>query len=356
MFQNLFAALMAATACLQATKRPLTTQKPAFISLTINLLMTFCRLIALRPYFHVIIPPLRNFAFGLFSIFYRCMKNTLFTLLAFFTIGSARAKNTDTISVYFRLAIPSLDVTASHTLDSVIYYDILQPGKKIGIIGYADYLGSEQANVGLSTARAENVKTYLVGMGIAEKDIQTVIGKGEVPRPGMTTPDGYAPDRRVDIVLGGFKTIDTPKAQPPKTEAPKPAKGIDITKLKKNETIVLENIYFHPGSHRMRDISMPALRLLYNTMKENPTLKISIEGHICCQPTNVTDGYDYDSEDHFLSRNRAMEIYGILKERGISEDRMQFKGFGKTKPLVEPEMSVEDENKNRRVEIRILEK
>jgi outer membrane protein OmpA-like peptidoglycan-associated protein len=64
----------------------------------------------------------------------------------------AQAKQ-DTISVYFDLGISAIKQSEQLKIDSLVYYDILQPGKKLGIIGYADYLGSEEANVGLSEAR-----------------------------------------------------------------------------------------------------------------------------------------------------------------------------------------------------------
>src|SRR5690606_21554845 len=137
------------------------------------------------------------------------MKKHLITAAIFVAPCLCHAGTGDTIKIYFNLAVPALNAAALHTIDSVIYYDILQPGKKIGIIGYADYVGSEQTNAGLSAARAENVKNYLVSMGIASGDIQTVVGKGEIDRPGMTSPDGYAADRRVDIIQGGINTDTT---------------------------------------------------------------------------------------------------------------------------------------------------
>jgi outer membrane protein OmpA-like peptidoglycan-associated protein len=91
-------------------------------------------------------------------------------------------------------------------------------------------------------------------------------------------------------------------------------------------------------------------------MRDYPTLRIRIEGHICCVVAKNADGYDYDSQDFNLSVNRAKEIYDILEEKGIDDTRMEYKGFGKTRPLAWPEQTEEDENKNRRVEIRILQK
>lgn len=274
-------------------------------------------------------------------------------LLLSMSILPALAKQ-DTVRVFYPINISEISSASIKTIDSLIYFDILRPGKKVGILGYADYLGSEETNMTLSEARANKMKDYLLHMGLKEADIQIVIGKGEVLREGLTALSGYPTDRRVDIIPGGFKTLPKPIVKPTPPTPSKPA--IDLSTVKKNQTIRLNKIFFYPGSHKVREESLPYVDTLYMVMKDVPTLKIRIEGHICCLNTQNTDGYDFDSQEFKLSENRAKEIYEILADKGIDEDRMEYKGFGKTKPLAWPEKTAEDENMNRRVEIRILEK
>ena len=286
-----------------------------------------------------------------------------YLIICIFTLAAkaAHAGNADTIKIYFDLGVPTLNKTAMHQLDSMAYYDILIPSKNYGIIGYADYLGSEESNITLSQNRAGAVQRYLQGLGIKPQNIETVTGKGEVSR-NMPATDGYPEDRRVDIILGGFKTQKpspqpSPIPPPPKVVvAEKPAPKIDITNVKKDETIRLDNILFLPGSHRIREESLETLFHLYIVMKDHPTLKIRLEGHICCLKNTTHDGYDYDSQEYRLSENRAKAVYDYLVEKGIDEERLEYKGFGISKPLAWPERSFADENMNRRVEVRILEK
>jgi outer membrane protein OmpA-like peptidoglycan-associated protein len=274
---------------------------------------------------------------------------------------SALAGNMDTIKVFFDLGVPTLNKAAMLQLDSLAYYDVLVPNKNYGIIGYADYLGSEESNVTLSQNRANAVQQYLQGLGIKQELIETVTGKGEINR-GLASNDGYPEDRRVDIVLGGFKKAipkpqAIPKPVPPKVVVTeKPAPKIDISNVEKDETIRLDNILFLPGSHRIREESIETLFHLYVVMKDHPNLKIRLEGHICCLKNTTHDGYDYDTQEYRLSENRAKAVYEYLAEKGIDEERLQYKGFGISKPLVWPERSFADENMNRRVEVRILEK
>lgn len=262
---------------------------------------------------------------------------------------SSFASPGDTIKIFFDIADPYLDKAALKTIDSAVYYDILNPVEKIGIIGYADYLGTEEANITLSENRAKQTAQYLEGLGFDSNKIEIVTGKGEIKRETENGSAGYYEDRRVDIIKGGVKPFSAGILSKVKKA------GIDISKLKKNETIRLENMLFLPGRHVLRQESTIELLKLHKIMADNPTLKIAIEGHICCM-LNSTDGYDYDTEEYKLSENRAKTIYEYLIYKGISKDRMTYKGFGMTKPLISPEVTEDDQNKNRRVEIRIISK
>lgn len=267
----------------------------------------------------------------------------------------------DTLKVYFELDIPYLNSTAMTHLDSLAYHEQLPVYEKYGIIGYADYLGTDEYNITLSQKRADAVKSYLNGLGINDSQIETVIGKGEVSR-SLTAKDGYPTDRRVDIIIGGFRqntVTDTVKKKPKRVivnKLPKIANEIDLTKVKKNEVVTLENIYFLPGRHVIRESSFETLFGLYITMRNNPTLKINIEGHICCLKHTTGDGYDFDTQEFKLSYNRAKAVYEYLVSKDIDSTRMSYEGFGISSPLVWPERSLADENKNRRVELRIIEK
>ena len=80
---------------------------------------------------------------------------------------------------------------------------------------------------------------------------------------------------------------------------------------------------------------------------------IEIQGHICCSPPNK-DGYDFDSKNNNLSINRAKAVYEHLIENNINSTRMSYVGMKARFPLVLPERTEADKNKNRRVEIKIL--
>lgn len=278
----------------------------------------------------------------------------------------------DTVKLYFQLSKYELSTDAKHTIDSLIYYEYIKTTDSLLIVGYADYLGTDTYNDTLSNKRADMVKDYLLRMGTPMKRIALCVGRGEVSRP-VELPEGYAPDRRVDLIINPQlikpqPTVPKPKivSQPNKlsikripdsTEnGPKDFSSININELEIGETFVLNNIYFYTGMHTVKEESFPELRYLLQIMQEHSNLKIKIEGHVCCISPTAPDALDEGTLELALSTNRAKAIYFYLKESGIDAERMRFEGFGKTRPRVKKEVTEADAQANRRVEIRITDK
>lgn len=272
--------------------------------------------------------------------------------------------NADTTSIYFRLDVPHLEAKAIGTIDSLIYHDIINQQQELLIIGYADHLGTDGYNDTLSMQRAANVNDYLVGMGIPTDNITLCTGKGEVYRD-VELPAGYAVDRRVDIVLIQKSATPVKRRPTEKTlQLTTPAEQSGTRKafarftpeeVQVGQLFVLDKIFFHTGRHKVIDASLPELDKLYDILADNPTLEINIEGHVCCVPPYV-DALDMDTGEQALSVNRAKFIYEYLIEQGIERNRLSYEGFGKKRPLRMPEYKQEDQDLNKRVEIRILKK
>lgn len=303
--------------------------------------------------------------------------------------GYAQKLVRDTVSVFFDFNRSQLSSSTLKTIDSLQYLNILTPGHPVSIIGYADYVGRNGYNDSLSLQRALTVKKYLLKAGYKEKDIEMLMGKGEVAREGLASPDGYAPDRRVDLA---FLTIYRPEKRPkafraeyeelspevarklqkqiiktPSKTAAKPSPILsramrakpmpDLTTAKVNTTVTLRKLYFPSGRHYAYDDSRPEIERIYATLVANPNMRIRIEGHVCCiDPKIANDALDEDTHEYQLSVNRAHFIYKYLLDLGIPEDRLEFKGFGKTRPIIAFETTPEEGEVNRRVEIRVLRK
>ena len=75
-------------------------------------------------------------------------------------------------------------------------------------------------------------------------------------------------------------------------------------------------------------------------------LKIQIEGH--------TDNRGRKEANKKLSLDRAFKVREYLLNKGIAGDRIKFKGYGDTRPVVTND-NEENRKLNRRVEYKILE-
>lgn len=300
------------------------------------------------------------------------MHKIIFTILCSFFISHAVAQHvTDTFHLYFDLNINTINKNTERRIDLLVYNDKIINGSGIMVIGYADYLGTEGYNKNLSMQRAKNVKDYLVKNGINAADIKMCVGKGQIERRGFTDKEGYPTDRRVDIVVdnsvdrtkqsattSSSRSIASNKSKKDTssfTGSKSTSEIKELPKLLEGQTILLKNVYFPPGRHIIKPESFPTLEKLYATLAQNKTLRISIEGHVCCVH-DVPDALDNDTGEPLLSFNRAKSIYQYLVEKGIDPARLEYRGFGKTRPVVAYEQTEEDAERNRRVEIRILSK
>lgn len=252
----------------------------------------------------------------------------------------------DTLSIYFQLNKYELTDYNTRKIDSILYNDIIKNNQKIMIVGYADNLGTDDHNIQLSKRRANTVKVYLASMNIDTNMIIMCMGKGEIKRD-VILPQGYATDRRVDIILNYTQPSNN------KNGSSTSSRSIDVSKVPVGKSFILSNIQFLPERHVLTKESEPELERLYQTLIDNPTLTIRIEGHVCCI-WGAPDALDIDTDEMALSLNRAKFIYEYLIGKGIDATRLSYVGFGKQRPLVTMEITEADRAMNRRVEIRIL--
>ena len=120
---------------------------------------------------------------------------------------------------------------------------------------------------------------------------------------------------------------------------------IIMSKLETQVSVILNNIFFAYDSDEILPSSIPSLDNAVNTLLDNPQIKVEISGH-----TSTEGADDYNLE---LSRKRAKSVVEYLIRRGISTERLSWKGYGETKPLNDNSTD-EMKQKNRRVEFKVL--
>jgi OOP family OmpA-OmpF porin len=111
--------------------------------------------------------------------------------------------------------------------------------------------------------------------------------------------------------------------------------------------IKLNHIYFETSKYDLLTQSFYELDKVVTLLKENPTMKIEIDGH--------TDNVGSADKNQILSQDRAIAVMNYIVSKGILSNRISAKGFGSTKPMVDND-TPENRQLNRRVEFTIKQK
>ncbi len=124
-------------------------------------------------------------------------------------------------------------------------------------------------------------------------------------------------------------------------------KDIMLNKVSVGMVIVLNNIFFDTDKSTLRKESEAELENLHKLLTDNPTLRIEISGH--------TDNKGSATHNQELSENRAHAVVNYLIKKGIPISRLEFKGYGLTKPIAS-NLSESGRQLNRRTEFKVLSK
>jgi outer membrane protein OmpA-like peptidoglycan-associated protein/tetratricopeptide (TPR) repeat protein len=124
-------------------------------------------------------------------------------------------------------------------------------------------------------------------------------------------------------------------------------KNIPLQPIEANAAVVLRNVFFDINKFDLKIESQVELDKLVQLLKENPTVRIQVEGH--------TDNVGKATDNLKLSQNRAAAVVKYLVTNGISVARLVPKGFGATH-LIADNKTEEGRALNRRTEVKVLSK
>lgn len=124
-------------------------------------------------------------------------------------------------------------------------------------------------------------------------------------------------------------------------------RNFELDRVEVGAKMILKNIYFETGKSELKPESYGTLNSVVKLMQNNPTLVLEISGH--------TDNIGSKKYNENLSRSRAKSCVEYLIGQGITEDRLQYKGFGFQFSIF-PNNNEEGRAKNRRVEFKIISK
>lgn len=122
--------------------------------------------------------------------------------------------------------------------------------------------------------------------------------------------------------------------------------NIKLERIIIDDVISLPNIYYDFDDYALREESVTELNNLIALLDANPNVIILIGSH-----TDSNGSEDYNKT---LSENRAKSVVNFLINNGVSDERLNWFGWGESQLLIYPEKNDKDEQMNRRTEFQIL--
>ncbi|GHN01691.1 hypothetical protein WSM22_31800 [Cytophagales bacterium WSM2-2] len=163
------------------------------------------------------------------------------------------------------------------------------------------------------------------------------------PKPRPVTP-------KTDTIIKKKPVIAARPKPKDKALEVKAIQGLDVKVapvLRRDSLITLGGEFlFAVNSYNLKTEHFTQLDSLSKFLLAHPTLEVSISGH--------TDNTGDEKHNVTLSAKRAEGVAQYLINKGVSDERVFFEGFGSSKPIREND-TPEGRGKNRRVEILIRE-
>lgn len=133
--------------------------------------------------------------------------------------------------------------------------------------------------------------------------------------------------------------------EPVVIEEPKSEIEEGLKNLKPGETVRVDQLNFEINSFKITNDSRPVLNDIFKYLNENSNVSVEIGGH--------TNRFCDTVYCQTLSTNRAKAVVDFLVQKGISSNRLTYRGYGKTQQITfSPNAQLQ--KKNQRVEIKIL--
>jgi outer membrane protein OmpA-like peptidoglycan-associated protein len=217
----------------------------------------------------------------------------------------------------------------------------------VSLSGHCDYIGNDRYNDSLAGERVRATRAWLVAWGLKGSLFLDSNDYGKRrPLNDNATDQKRRLNRRVEIV---FNSMD-PVAR---SISALDSAFKDTAHLSGRKNILLQEVNFYPDKHIPMGSGYRILQELRKILQENPTIRIEVQGYVCCNSPD-RDGYDDDTRTEDLSLQRAKFIYQYLIKGGIDSSRLAYRGFAGSHPLCPNESNDWEKTMNRRVEIKIL--
>ncbi|MBL4649888.1 MAG: OmpA family protein [Aureispira sp.] len=214
-------------------------------------------------------------------------------------------------NIFFLGKTDDLSIEAEPELDRLVIFMEKYPKMTIK-------LGSK------SKDKAEEMKAYLITKGVEYNRILTAKNETETNDFSIVSLVEY--DKTVQR-RGNFE------------------ENLDPTQLKKGQIFRLNNTFFPADSSYITKHAAKELSLLQAFLNKNPSVVIEIGGH-----TNGLPEHNYCDQ---LSMKRAQNVAQYLIDKGVPNQQVTYKGYGKRAPIA-TNKTLAGRQRNQRVEMKVL--
>ena len=126
---------------------------------------------------------------------------------------------------------------------------------------------------------------------------------------------------------------------------PETVRNFRLQKLEPGTNILLNNIFFEPGTATLRPESTAELERLTKLLADKPKLKVKLSSHV--------DGTGDYEQGVVLTKRRAQVLAAYLAEHKIKTDRLTIMGYGSSIPL-RASVAGGDPQRNQRTEFKVM--
>ena len=205
---------------------------------------------------------------------------------------------------------------------------------------YADFLGGGMTGLAGDSAITDTSGGFQTGGGI-NYNINDNIGLGLFANwtRQYQRVHGVGDVRFVTTGIELMVQQSPPAPPPPPAAAPPPPPPAAAPMKKK---IVLRGVNFDFDKSNIRPDAVPILEQACKTLKEEPSIDVSCQGH--------TDSVGTEAYNQGLSERRANSVRNWLIKCGIPASRLTSKGFGEANPVASND-TAEGRAQNRRTEL-----
>jgi hypothetical protein len=122
-------------------------------------------------------------------------------------------------------------------------------------------------------------------------------------------------------------------------------KKIKLSPARVGEKMLLSNVFYEVDSWELKNESVEELNNLADLITYNKDINVEIGGY--------TDSTGTDQYNLLLSEKRALSVVNYLINKGISSDRLKYKGYGNAFPVGD-NVTYEGRKLNRRTEVKVI--